>query len=95
MILLGDVGHVESPFFHLETVLVSDKIGARFAPNVPSAQKSFWTHPLALVGDRFKWKPVSVHLVIVLILTQDWCTVCAEHTRGLEIILDAPDDIPS
>ena len=28
------------------------------------------------------WEPVSV---------QDRCTVCAEHTIGSEIILDAPD----
>jgi hypothetical protein len=35
---------------------------------------------------RLKWKLVSVHLEIVLILTQDRCTVYAEHTIGLEII---------
>jgi hypothetical protein len=40
---------------------------------------------------RLKWKLVSVHLEIVLILMQDRCTVCAERTIGLEIILDAPD----
>jgi hypothetical protein len=34
---------------------------------------------------------VSFCLEIVLILTQDSCTVCAKHTIGLEIILDAPD----
>jgi hypothetical protein len=27
----------------------------------------------------------------MLILTQDSCTVCGEHTIGLEIILDATD----
>jgi hypothetical protein len=27
----------------------------------------------------------------VLILSQGRCTVCAEHTIGSEIILDAPD----
>jgi hypothetical protein len=26
-------------------------IGARFAPNVPSAQKLFWTHLVELRGD--------------------------------------------
>jgi hypothetical protein len=40
---------------------------------------------------RLTWKVVSVHLEIVLILIQDRCTVCAEHTVGLEIILGAPD----
>ena len=36
----------------------------------------------------------SVYLEIVLILMQDRCTVCAERTIGLEIILDAPDGTP-
>jgi hypothetical protein len=35
---------------------------------------------------RLKWKLVSVHLEIVLILTQDWYVVCAEHTIGFETI---------
>ena len=41
-----------------------------------------------------KWKLILVHLEIVLILTQDRCMVCPEHTIGLEIILDAPDGTP-
>jgi hypothetical protein len=31
---------------------------------------------------RLKWKLDLVHLEIVLILTQDRCTVCVERTRG-------------
>ena len=34
---------------------------------------------------------VTVRLGMVLVLVQDRCTVCAEHTIGSEIILDAPD----
>jgi predicted RNA-binding protein with PUA domain len=34
---------------------------------------------------------VFVCLDIELILTQDRCTVCAEHTGGSEIVLGAPD----
>jgi hypothetical protein len=34
---------------------------------------------------------VLVCLEIVLILTQDRCTACAERSVGLEIVLDAPD----
>jgi hypothetical protein len=49
MELLGEVGHVESRFIRLETLLVS---------------------------------------------VQDWCTVCAKRSIGLEIILDAPDGTP-
>ena len=40
---------------------------------------------------RLKWMLVSVGLEIVLILTQDRCTVCTKHTIGSEIVLDAPD----
>jgi hypothetical protein len=40
------------------------------------------------------WKLDSVHLEIAVVLTQDRCTVCAKHTIGTEIILDAPDGTP-
>jgi hypothetical protein len=40
------------------------------------------------------WNLVSVRLEIVLVSVQDWCTVCAKHTIGLEIILDTPDGTP-
>ena len=48
MELLGDVGHVESHFFRFGD---SVSVGAQFAPNVPLAQKLFWTHPMELLGD--------------------------------------------
>jgi hypothetical protein len=69
-------------------------IGARFAPNVPYAQKSFWTHPMVLLGDEAQVEGHSVHLEIVLILMQDRCTVCSKRTIGLKIIFDAPDGTP-
>jgi hypothetical protein len=40
-----------------------------------------------------KWKLVSVSFEIVLISTQDRCTICTEHAIGLEIILGAPDEL--
>ena len=43
---------------------------------------------------RLKWKLDSVYLEIVLILTQDGCTVCAECTIDSEIVLDALDGTP-
>jgi hypothetical protein len=43
---------------------------------------------------RLKWKLVSVHVEIVLILMQDRCMVYVEHTIGSKIILDAPDRTP-
>jgi hypothetical protein len=36
------------------------------------------------------WKLHSVHLMVVLILMQNRCTLCAEHTIDSEIVLDAP-----
>jgi hypothetical protein len=43
---------------------------------------------------RLKWKLVLVYLEIVLIVMQDRCTVCAEHTIGSEIILNILDGTP-
>ena len=40
------------------------------------------------------WNLVSIRFEIVLVLAQDWCTVCPEGTIGSEIILDAPDGTP-
>jgi hypothetical protein len=37
----------------------------------------------------------SVHLEIVLILTQDRCMVCTERTIGSQIVFDAPDGLVS
>ena len=116
------------------------KIGAWFAPNIPQNHKSFWTHPMVLLGDeaqveaqfgpfgdsanfdarqvhdlrqtyhRLKnqfghtrwnsqvmwimWNLISVYLVIVLVLVQDTCMVCAEHTIGSKIIWDAANVTP-
>jgi hypothetical protein len=42
---------------------------------------------------RLKWKLVLIRLEIVLILTQDRCTVCAKCIIGLEIILDVHNGI--
>jgi hypothetical protein len=38
-----------------------------------------------------KWKLVLIHFKIVLVSTQDRCTVCATCTTGMEIILGIPD----
>jgi hypothetical protein len=41
-----------------------------------------------------KWKLILVHLEIVLISTQDRCTVCAKCTIGSEIALGTADGTP-
>jgi hypothetical protein len=43
---------------------------------------------------RLKWMLVLVCFEIVQILTQDRCTVSVKHTKGSEIVLDAPDGTP-
>ena len=48
MVLLGDVGHVES---HFSLFRDSVSVSASFAPNVPKDQKSFWTQPMVLLCD--------------------------------------------
>jgi hypothetical protein len=40
----------------LETVLVWAQDGCRVVPSVPSAQKSFWTHLMVLLGDKAQVK---------------------------------------
>jgi hypothetical protein len=40
------------------------------------------------------WNLVLFCFETVLMLVQDKCTVCAECTIGLEIILDAPYETP-
>jgi hypothetical protein len=46
---------------------------------------------MELQGEVGMWNLVLVNLEIVLVSVQDWCIVCAKHTVGSEIVLDAPD----
>jgi len=43
---------------------------------------------------RLKWKLVSVHFEIMLILMQARCKVGAEDNIGLEVVLDTPVGTP-
>jgi hypothetical protein len=67
-------------------------IGARFAPNVPQAQKSFWSHAMELLVEGY----VESHFGTfgVSMSVQYMFIVCAKHTIGSENILDAPDVTP-
>ena len=71
---------------HLEIVLVlvQDR-------HTVCTKRTVGWHPTVLLGDKAQWKLISIRLEIVLILTQDRCMLCTECTKGLEIILDAPD----
>jgi hypothetical protein len=48
---------------------------------------------MVLLGDEAQVEDCFIHWEIVLILTQDWYTVCAERTIGLEIILTHPMEL--
>ena len=47
-----------------------------------------------LLGDVGHVESRLVCLEMVLVLVQDWCTVCAKRTIGSDIVLDAPDGTP-
>ena len=49
---------------------------------------------MVLLGDEAQVEDRFGLFGIVLNLTQDRCTVCAERTIGSEIVLDAPDATP-
>ena len=46
---------------------------------------------MVILGDKGHLESRLVRLEMVLVLVQDRCTVCAKHTIGSDIILDAPD----
>jgi hypothetical protein len=48
-------------------------------------------HLMELLDDEALVEAHFGPLEVVLTLTQDMCTVCAEHTIGSKIVLDAPN----
>ena len=49
---------------------------------------------MQLLGEWVMSNLVLIRLDMVLVSVEDRCTVCAKHTMGLEIVLDAPDGTP-
>ena len=80
--------------FWLKIVLVSVQDTCMVCARRTIGLEIVWTHLMAPLVTRLKWKHVLVLLEIVLILTQDCCTVCVERTIASEIILDAPYRTP-
>jgi hypothetical protein len=95
MELLGDVGHGESYFGPFGD---SVSVGVRYVHGMRQTHhrlsNRFGRTRCYSEVTRHKWNLISVHLGIVLILTQDRCIIYAEHTIGSAIILDAPDGTP-
>jgi hypothetical protein len=74
MVLLGDMGQVK----------------ARFGPfgdsvNVDAREVHGFAPNVCV-----KWKLVSDHLEIILMSTQERCTVCAKCTTGMKIFSGTP-----
>ena len=65
-----------------------------FCAKHTTGSKSFWIHPIELLGEVGHLNLISFHLEIVLASVQDRCTVCAKRTIGSEIVLDAFDGTP-
>jgi hypothetical protein len=56
MVPLGDEAQVEVHFGPFGGSANLDTRYTQFAPNVPLAHKSFWTHPMVLLGDKAQVK---------------------------------------
>jgi hypothetical protein len=95
MELLGDVGHVEShicPFGDSANLDATKVHGLRLT--YQRLKNHFghtgWDSKVTWV----MWNLVLFCIDTVLVSVQDRCTVYAERTTGLEIILDAHDGTP-
>ena len=58
------------------------------------AQKSFWMHPMELLGDLVHVEPRFDPFGDSVSVVQVRCTVCAKRTIGSAFILDVPDGTP-
>ena len=57
-------------------------IGVQFAPNVPSAQKAFWMHPMEPQGDEAQVEARFGPFEDRANLEANRCTICVERTIG-------------
>jgi hypothetical protein len=95
MVLVGDIGQVEARFslfgdnINLNAIYVH---GLRRTYH--RLENHFGWHWMVLLCDAGQVELISVHLEIVLISAQDRCTVCAECTMGMAIVLGAPNGTP-
>jgi hypothetical protein len=95
MVLLGDEAELEARFGPFGDIAYLDARQVRsLRRTYHRFGKSFWTHPMVLLGDVGHLEPLLKSLEIVLILTQDRCTVCPKHTIGSKNVLDVLDGTP-
>ena len=94
MELLDDMCHMESRFSPFGDIV---SFGARYVHGLCLVHHSLRNHFGSTgwhFGEEAQWKLGLICLEIVLILMQDRCTVCMEHTICLKINLDAPNGTP-
>ena len=94
MEVFDDVCHMES---HFGLFRNSVSFSARYVHGLRQMHHSLRTILEAPVGTSLKrlmWKLDLICLEIVLILMQDRCMICKEHTICLEINLDTLDGTP-
>ena len=93
--LLDDVCHMESRFSVLRHNI---SFGARYVHGLRLMHQSLRNHFGSTCWysqvNLLKWRLGSAFFEIVLILMQDRCTICMEHTICSEINLDTTDGTP-
>jgi hypothetical protein len=80
---------------HLEVVLILTQDRRTVCIEQAIGSKSFWTHPIELLGCVGHVDSHFFPLWRLLVSVQDRITVCAKRTIGSEIILNAADYTPS
>jgi hypothetical protein len=95
MELLGDVGQVKASFGLFGCCVNLDTRCVHNLPRTYHRLKNHFVHTRCYSYVTWiKWKGVLVHLEIVLISTQDRCSVCTKRTNGWKIFKGASDGAP-
>ena len=76
---------------YLEIVLILTQDSCKFAPNVPWARKSFWTHPMEFLGDMGHMESHFPFGDNVSVKCNIGIGYRVKRTIGSEIFLNAPD----
>ena len=86
MVILGDVGQVQSGLVRLEMVLVLVQDKCTVCAKRTVGSDIVMDAPDGLLGDVGHVESRSVHLEMVLVLVQDKSMVCAKCTVGSDIV---------
>jgi hypothetical protein len=92
MVLLGDQTQAKAHFGPFEDIANLDARQVHGLHRTYHRLENHFTHTQKnFLVMWVIWTLTSVHLETVLVSVQDRCTICAERTTGLEIVLDAHD----